>query len=62
MSSRPLTEAANWRDSRGIGMWGAHELTPDRMSKEVTDGLFYLAKFAGEPVGTVRFQLSDAEF
>jgi GNAT superfamily N-acetyltransferase len=54
-----LSEAAQWLDSRGMGMWRANELTPERTSKDVTDGLFHLAQ-VGQPVGTIKFQLSDA--
>ena len=56
-----LNEAATWLESRGDGMWRVDELTPARISHEVTDGLFYLAH-AGQPIGTIKFQLSDLEF
>jgi GNAT superfamily N-acetyltransferase len=56
-----LTEAAQWLESRSMGMWRADELTPDRISRDVADGLFHLAH-VGEPVGTIKFQLSDVEF
>lgn len=56
-----LTEAAQWLERRGMGMWRANELTPERISKDVADGLFYLAH-VGQPVGTIKFQLSDVEF
>lgn len=55
-----LTEAAQWLESRDMGMWRANELTPERIAQDVTDGSFYLAQ-AGQPV-TIKFQLSDAEF
>jgi GNAT superfamily N-acetyltransferase len=56
-----LTEAAQWLESRSMGMWRANELTAERISKDVTDGLFYLAHL-DQPVGTIKFQLSDVEF
>ncbi len=56
-----LTEAAEWLVSRGMGMWRANELIPERISKDVADGLFHLACM-GQPVGTIKFQLSDEEF
>ena len=56
-----LIEAAQWLENRGMGMWCANELTPERISKDVTDGLFYMAH-AGQPVGTIKFQLADLEF
>jgi GNAT superfamily N-acetyltransferase len=56
-----LTEAAEWLDGRGMGMWRTNELTAERLSRDVSDGLFYLAH-TDRPVGTIKFQLSDAEF
>jgi GNAT superfamily N-acetyltransferase len=56
-----LTEAAQWLESSGMGMWRANELSPARISTDVANGLFYLAH-AGQPVGTIKFQLSDVEF
>jgi GNAT superfamily N-acetyltransferase len=57
-----LIEASHWLDSRGMGMWRANELTPDRIAKDVGDGLFFLAADQSQAVGTVKFQLSDVEF
>ena len=56
-----LTEAAQWLERRGMGMWRANELTPERISTDVSDGLFHLA-YVGQPVGTIKYQLSDLEF
>jgi GNAT superfamily N-acetyltransferase len=56
-----LNEAAEWLIQRGMGMWRDDELNPQRIARDVADGLFYLA-WKDEPVGTVKFQLSDAEF
>lgn len=56
-----LTEAAQWLESRGMGMWRANELTSERISRDVTDGLFYLAHL-DQPAGTIKFQLSDMDF
>jgi GNAT superfamily N-acetyltransferase len=43
-------------------MWRADELRPDRVAADVGHGLFVLAWQDGEPVGTLKFQLSDVEF
>ncbi|NOT28550.1 MAG: GNAT family N-acetyltransferase [Acidobacteria bacterium] len=55
-----LSEAAQWLERAGMGMWRADELTRERVSKDVNDGLFYLAE-VGQLVGTLKFQLSDVE-
>lgn len=57
-----LQEAAVWLGNRGEPMWRTDELLPARIREEVSAGLFFLAESSGEPAGTVRFQLSDAEF
>lgn len=57
-----LTEAAAWLESRGIGMWRADELAPARIIEDISADLFYLAERDDEPVGTIKFQLSDPEF
>jgi GNAT superfamily N-acetyltransferase len=60
--SAVLTEAAVWLEGRGMGLWRANELTPTRISNDVSDGLFFLAEHTGQPAGTIKFQLSDLMF
>ena len=43
-------------------MWRANELLPEDITKDVREGLFFLGEHAGEPAGTIKFQLSDLEF
>ncbi len=57
-----LLEVSGWLESRGIGMWRADELSPDQISQGVRDGLFFLADQLAQPVGTIKFQLSDPLF
>ena len=57
-----LTEASAWLEGRGMGMWRAGELTPARVFQDVSEGLFFLGEATGEPVGTIKFQMSDFEF
>lgn len=57
-----LVEAADWLTSRDIPMWKAGELSPERIASDVAAGLFFLAEQHGEPVGTVKFELSDQRF
>jgi len=57
-----LVAAANWLEGRNMQMWRANELLPERISKDISEGLFFLAEDTGEPAGTIKFQLSDIEF
>ena len=57
-----LTEAAWWQEQAGDPVWLEGELTAEKIRAEVTAGLFFLAEFEGEPVGTVKFQLEDTLF
>jgi GNAT superfamily N-acetyltransferase len=57
-----LLEAANWLKERDVPMWRANELLPERIAKDVREGLFFLGEHTGEPAGTIKFQLSDLEF
>lgn len=57
-----LQEAANWLQRCGIPLWDDSELAPDIISQDVADGLFFIAELAGEPTGTIKFQLEDLLF
>lgn len=57
-----LLEAASWLEERDMPMWRANELRPERITKDVREGLFFLGELTGEPAGTIKFQLSDLEF
>lgn len=57
-----LREASGWLERRGIGMWRADELSCSQISQDVSEGLFFLAEHSSQPVGTIRFQLSDPLF
>jgi GNAT superfamily N-acetyltransferase len=57
-----LMEAAEWLSARGTPMWRNDELLVPAITGDVARGLFFLGEDAAEPVGTVRFQLSDPEF
>lgn len=57
-----LTEAASWLEQAGMPMWRAGELTAAKIEADVKAGLFFLAECAGQPAGTVKFQLEDALF
>ena len=57
-----LLEAAAWLQERGIPMWRESELSPEQVRDDVSAGLFFLVSCAGEPVGTIKFQLTDPLF
>jgi hypothetical protein len=57
-----LQEAAIWLADRGMSLWRADELAPERIAQEVSDGLFFLAECDGLPAGTMKYQLEDPLF
>jgi len=57
-----LREAAAWLEQRGMPLWRQDELQLNRISAEVRSGLFFLAESAGEPAGTIKYQLEDKLF
>lgn len=60
--SSVLNEAADWLRERGIPMWRADELAPDRIASGVARGDFFVAESGNEVAGTVKFQLQDELF
>lgn len=57
-----LREASDRLVERGTPMWRENEVHPDAIRAEIEAGLFFLAILAGEPAGTLKFQLSDPLF
>ncbi|AFY33641.1 GNAT family N-acetyltransferase [Calothrix sp. PCC 7507] len=57
-----LREAAVWLQQRGIPLWHDSEVTPESISKDIANGLFFIAESDGEPSGTIKFQLEDLLF
>ncbi len=57
-----LGEASHWLEERGIPMWHADELSPDRIAADVAAGLFFIGEWGGQLACTVKFQLSDELF
>ncbi|MEH2236472.1 GNAT family N-acetyltransferase [Nostoc sp.] len=57
-----LLEAALWLQERGMPLWRESEVSPESISEDVAKGLFFIAEWAGEPVGTIKFQLEDLLF
>ncbi|MCC5666623.1 GNAT family N-acetyltransferase [Nostoc sp. CHAB 5784] len=57
-----LLEAALWLQERGMPLWRDSEVSPESISEDVANGLFFIAECAGEPAGTIKFQLEDLLF
>lgn len=57
-----LQEAAAWCEARGMPLWKANELDPDRLKEEVEQGLFYRVQEGSETLAVFKFQGSDPLF
>ncbi|MBN3899932.1 MAG: GNAT family N-acetyltransferase [Nostoc sp. NOS(2021)] len=57
-----LLEATLWLQQRGVPLWRDSEVSPESISKDVANGLFFIAEWAGKPAGTIKFQLEDLLF
>lgn len=57
-----LRGAEAWLRSRGTPMWRDEELDEARIAADVDAGLMFVGENDGEPVGTVKFQLSNPRF
>jgi GNAT superfamily N-acetyltransferase len=55
-----LREAATWLRQSGKPMWRDEDITEESTIGDI--GLYFLAEVAGEPAGTVRFQIEDRLF
>ncbi|MEH1947739.1 MAG: GNAT family N-acetyltransferase [Nostoc sp.] len=57
-----LLEAALWLQQSGRPLWHESQVSRESISKDVANGLFFIAEWAGEPAGTIKFQLEDLLF
>ncbi|GAB1538786.1 GNAT family N-acetyltransferase [Scytonema sp. NUACC21] len=57
-----LMEAVSWLDAQGMSLWRADEVTLDKIQPDVDAGLFYLAWYENQAVGTLKYQLEDELF
>jgi GNAT superfamily N-acetyltransferase len=57
-----LQEAAQWLEGRGMPLWKASELAPDRIAREVESEAFVLAEVDGAAAATMMFLLADPDF
>lgn len=60
--SEILQEVALWLENKGIKLWEANELAPEKIQHQVQSGMFWLAKIGDEFAGCVRFQTEDLEY
>jgi GNAT superfamily N-acetyltransferase len=60
--SAVLQEVAVWLENKGIKLWEANELAPEKVENQVKTGMFWLAKIDNEIAGCVRFQTEDNEY
>ena len=57
-----ITDAERWLSDRGMPMWLPEELRVEPIREHVVAGMYQVAELDGEVVGTLRFQLEDAEY
>lgn len=57
-----LQEVADWLIERGEKLWARDELTADKISEQVENGMFWLAKVGDEFAGCIRYQNEDLEY
>lgn len=62
MIASVLQEAAQWLDGGGRSLWSAAEISVERVSRDASAGLFYVASEGGRLAGAMKFQLEDAWF
>lgn len=56
---RLLNEAADWLVSIGQPLWAMNELAPERIAREIEQGLFQVAMQDGAMAGAFLFQMED---
>jgi GNAT superfamily N-acetyltransferase len=54
-----LREAARWLEQAGMALWREDDVVVERIVPDLDAGLFILAEIAGNPAGTMKFQLDD---
>jgi GNAT superfamily N-acetyltransferase len=54
-----LREAARWLEQSGMPLWREEELNSAGIAASIAEGQYFIAENAGNPAGTMRFQLED---
>jgi GNAT superfamily N-acetyltransferase len=57
-----LQEAAQWLASAGRALWSPAEIGNERVLRDVSAGLFYLAREGEQLAGVMKFELEDPYF
>jgi GNAT superfamily N-acetyltransferase len=57
-----LREAAQWQEQAGMPLWREEHIGVAHILDDVRAGIFVLAEYQGESVGTMKFQLEDPLF
>ncbi len=57
-----LLEAERWLETKSEPLWQEGEISVGSVTRDIEDGLFFVAQSARETVGTIKFQLTDELF
>jgi len=57
-----LCEAAKWLTEKGEPLWKAGELAAEKLSVDVSNGMFYIAWVGNDAAGVFKFQSEDKLF
>jgi Acetyltransferase (GNAT) family len=57
-----LCEAAKWLTEKGEPLWKAGELVAEKLSVDVSNGMFYIAWVGNDAAGVFKFQTEDKLF
>lgn len=57
-----LCEATKWLTEKGEPLWKDGELAAEKLSGDVSNGMFYIAWVGSEAVGVFKFQTEDKLF
>jgi GNAT superfamily N-acetyltransferase len=62
MIASVLQKAAEWLAGNGRALWSAAEVAHERVLRDVSSGLFHVARQGEHVAGVMRFELEDAYF
>lgn len=62
MIAAVLQEAAEWLAGDGRALWSAAEIGHERVLRDVSRGLFHVARQGEHVAGVMKFELEDAHF
>jgi GNAT superfamily N-acetyltransferase len=62
MIASVLQEAADWLAGNGRALWSAAEIGEEPVLRDVSNGLFHVARQGDSLAGVMKFELEDAHF